>query len=69
VLITNARIARLDATGAERAKARFALVPGESTAAGAMVFSWPDSEPLRRLAASRFRVVSVVPLGASTGSH
>ncbi|MFA6955759.1 MAG: hypothetical protein WC538_07795 [Thermoanaerobaculia bacterium] len=61
-LITNARIARLDAPPAERAAALFALVPGESTQAGARVFAWPDSEPLRRLAGSRFRVVSVVPL-------
>lgn len=61
-LITKGRIVRLDDAGGEGAGATYALVTGESTAPGAMVFSWPESEPLRRLASSRLRVVSVVPL-------
>ncbi|MGK2859826.1 MAG: hypothetical protein ACSLFQ_21730, partial [Thermoanaerobaculia bacterium] len=61
-LISKGRIVSLESAGSERALAWYALVPGESTEAGAVVFSWPDSEPLRRLAASRHRVVSVVPI-------
>lgn len=61
-LITKARIADLAAVATEGARARYALVAGESSEAGAVVFSWPDSAPLRLLANSRLRVVSVVPL-------
>ena len=69
-LITNGRVVGLEAAAApERALAQYALVPGESTQAGAVIFSWPDSAPLRRLAGSRLRVVSVVPLRPSTRSQ
>ena len=67
-LITKGRIVRLDEGGGEGAGAAYALVPGESTAPGAMLFAWPESEPLRLLAASRLRVVSVVPLRGAGAS-
>jgi hypothetical protein len=66
-LITKARLVPLGQAAGERSRARYALVSGESTEAGAIVFSWPDSAPLRLLAHSRFRVVSVVPLGPASG--
>ncbi len=61
-LIAKGRVVSLESAGAERALAWYAMIPGESSEAGAVVFSWPDSEPLRRLADSRYRVVSVVPI-------
>ncbi|MCM2314110.1 MAG: hypothetical protein NDJ92_03025 [Thermoanaerobaculia bacterium] len=60
-LITKGRLVPIENAGPDRALAWYALIPGESTEPGAFVFSWPDSEPLRRLAGSRYRVVSVVP--------
>lgn len=61
-LITKARVAPLGSGAGASVDARFAIVQGESTEAGAVVFSWPDSAPLRMLAGSRLRVVSAVPL-------
>jgi hypothetical protein len=61
-LITKGRLVPLEGAGSDRSLAWYALIPGESTEVGAVVFSWPDSEPLRSLAGSRYRVVSVVPI-------
>lgn len=61
-LIAKGRLVPIEGAGADRSLAWYALIPGESTEAGAVVFSWPDSEPLRSLAGSRYRVVSVVPI-------
>lgn len=61
-LITKGRLVALEDAGSDRSLAWYALIPGESTEAGAVVFSWPESDPLRRLAGSRYRIVSVVPI-------
>lgn len=61
-LIAKAKLVPLEGAGSDRSLAWYALIPGESTEAGAVVFSWPESEPLRRLAGSRHRIVSVVPI-------
>lgn len=61
-LIGKGKLVPMGSANPDRSLAWYALVPGESTEAGAVVFSWPDSEPLRRLAGSRHRIVSVVPI-------